>query len=175
VLDTAEGAGLTGLAQLLNGSNIQTANAYVAFAAKQNSAAVTNRFLYFTDTASSMFLGWRTTSTTRGISYQSFGNGTVAVTDAAPDTSWHVHEIVKTGSSIVLRVDGVQIATGAIAQTAAMTASEFLIGGFYSASTRTAAFDGAFGPIIVANSIPVSGDQLNSRQWIANKMGITTA
>lgn len=175
VLDTAEGAGLTALAQLLNGTNIQTANAYVCFAAKENSTTPTNRFLYFTDTASSMFLGWRTTSTSRGISYQSFGNATVTVTDATPDANWHVHEIVKTGSTIVLRVDGVQIATGTIAQTAAMTASEFLLGGFYSASTRTAQFDGAFGPGIVASSVPTSGDQLNSRQWVANKMGITTA
>jgi hypothetical protein len=175
VLDTAEGAGLTALAQLLNGSNVQTANAYIAFAAKENSTTPTNRFLYLTDTASSMFLGWRTTSTTRGISYQSFGNGTVAVTDATPDTSWHVHEIVKSGSTLTLRIDGVQIATASIAQTAAMTASEFLLGGFYSASTRTAAFDGAFGPGVVTSTVPSTADQLSTRQWIANKMGITTS
>jgi hypothetical protein len=175
VLDTAEGAGLTALAQLFNNANIQNSSGYVCFAAKENSTTPTNRFLYFTDSASASVAGWRTTSTTRGMSYQAPGGASTAVTDSSPDTSWHVHEIVKSTTTWTVRVDGVQIATGSIAQTGAMACTEFILGGFYSASTRTAAFDGAFGPGIVASSVPSSGDQLNSRQWIANKMGITTA
>jgi hypothetical protein len=175
VLDTAEGAGLTALAQMFNNANIQNSSGYVCFAAKENSTTPTNRFLYFIDSTAASVIGWRTTSTTRGISYQAPGGASTAVTDASPDTSWHVYEIVKTTSTFVVRVDGVQIATGAIAQTGALACTEFLLGGFYSAGVRTAAFDGACGPGIAASSVPTSGDQLNSRQWVANKMGITTA
>jgi hypothetical protein len=175
VLDTAEGSGLTALAQLFNASNIQTSSGYVCFAAKENSTTPTNRFLYFTDSASASVAGWRTTSTSRGLGYQAPGGTSTTVTDASPDTNWHVHEIIKSTTTWTVRVDGVQIATGTISQTGAMACSEFLLGGFYSASTRTAAFDGAFGPGIVASAVPVSGDQLSARQWIANKMGITTS
>jgi hypothetical protein len=166
VLDTAEGANLTALRDLLNNANIQTPNAYLCFAAKQTSTATTQRMAYWTDVAANTFLGWRTTSTSRGISYQSFGNGTVAATDASPDTSYHTYEIIKSGSSITLTVDGVSIATNTIAQTAAITAAEFILGGFYSASTRTAAFDGVMGRIIAASSIPSSGDQASARTWV---------
>jgi hypothetical protein len=166
VLDTAEGANLTTLRDLLNNANIQTPSAYLCFAAKQTSTATTQRMVYWTDVATNTFLGWRTTSTSRGISYQSSGNGTVAVTDASPDTSYHTYEIIKSGSSITLTVDGVSIATNTIAQTAAITAAEFLLGGFYSASTRTAAFDGIMGRIIVASSVPSSGDQTSARTWV---------
>jgi hypothetical protein len=67
--------------------------------------------------------------------------GATITASVATDTNPHVVTCIRTGTNIILRVDGVQVATTAIASPAAQTYTSFCVGSQHS-TTNTNFFNG---------------------------------
>jgi len=90
---------------------------------------------------------------------------------------WHVMTLIKSGSTITYRLDGQPIATAQITSTLPFTASDFMIGGGFGASSNAGQENGVPPPFIgefQAYSGVVAGADLSSAEMLAgNSIGLT--
>ena len=74
--------------------------------------------------------------------------GTTSITSAT-DTNPHVVSAIRTGTTLILRVDGVQVGTASIATPASQTYGTFTVGSQNSNGTNGSFFHGAIGQMLM--------------------------
>jgi hypothetical protein len=169
--DDAAATNTAGITSFMDTSDVRTGNRYIAFATKVSATGVVDRVLGWFNTAGTQFAAFRYTTTNRGAQIQGAGGTAQAADQVAQDASWHVFEIIKTAAVIVVKMDGVQIATVTVTQTGGITSNLFILGGAQAGG----AFIGQIGPGMFTQTLPSTADQTRARKWVAGKMGITVS
>lgn len=118
---------LTAIFNLFDGD--PTLNDRTSISAIKFRTGVTSRGLTWGSLASpAVGVGIRQTAANRGLSLTNKSSVTVAATQAVSDGNWHVVTWVKTGPSVIVRVDGVQVATTTIGSDTAWDTTGIYIG-----------------------------------------------
>lgn len=150
-------------------TDVRVGDFYYVLAAKETSISTVNRILGWFNVAGTQFSSLRYTASGRGVSIQGAGGAAQTADQAVQDTNMHVFEVIKTGASVVFKLDGTQVATVTLTQTGGIAGDLFILGGAQAGG----AFIGQLGPGFFTKTLPSAADQTRARNWVASRMGVT--
>lgn len=170
------GGGNAALLDTLDGSTGTTKGTIVE-AIKYVSGATSRGFLFGSIGTSKASFGERQTTTNRGLSVVEVDSrAALTAFQSSFDGNWHVHTIIKNGTSCVYRVDGVQVASVTLVGDGTWNFNEFLVGA--TPGTTTVGVPAAYNPAdmyaaLVCVKDNLSGTELtNLETWVADKAGL---
>ncbi len=174
---SALGGGLNQwLLDALDGST-GTTKLTVCEAVKYVAGATSRGFLFGRTGTSQPSFGLRQTTTNRGLSVvEVAARAALTAFQASFDGNWHVHTVIKNGTSCVYRVDGVQVATLTLVGDGTWDFNEFLIGA--TPGTATPGVPAAYNPPDMYSAFTcvkdnLSGTELtNLETWVGATAGL---
>ncbi len=183
VIDFPAGAYLKGnsYAALLDipDGNTATSSFTVVEAAKMQ-AGVTNRLSFWgsAGSATKASFSWRATTSNRGPSVIEVDSRTAvtAFQTVVETSNYHVFTTIKNGTSLIFRVDGVQVATATLAGDSTWNFNDFYIGTSSGATTpgtpATVFPPDAYSGLVIAKTALTGTDLTNTEAWVGATAGL---
>ncbi|MBX5143267.1 fibronectin type III domain-containing protein, partial [Rhizobium lentis] len=173
-----KGNNFQGLLDIPDGST--ATSAFTVVEAGKCQAGVTNRFSFWGTAGAATLASFamRTTTSNRGISVIEV-NSRAAVTafqSVVETSNYHVFTTIKNGTSLIFRVDGVQVATGTLVGDGSWNFTDFYVGtssGTTTPGTPATIFPpDAYSALVIARTALSGTDLTNLESWVGATAGL---
>lgn len=171
-LQAGGSGGFAALANLFNGAENTTNGTWIV-AAKIDTTAGFSFVSVWANADSSQYFQLRQHNATNLVWQNNDADGTGASASAAEVNGWHYFTCIKSGGTLTLRVDGVQVGTDTVGGTVSFTASDFALGALSSGGVwTTGSPPQATAGMIACNTALTGADLANAEAWVKATAGL---